>query len=552
MPSESFRMDSVIFVVERETNSSLEPGSVVISPNEDKWNDFGFQIRVDVFFADANLSEHGLLLPGYFGFFGGSGNETDVRLLKKLLQAAPDGRLGSSQLPKFFMMLPDMRSYREIVSRLGPERAVRALVAMNDVVAADEGFPSSISLSDVKETREFKLAFLRSSEAFFAWTNAGPILRGLENEQVDRMSSTFNIRFQLDGRPNEHELSFRFDAKNEVLPRRFVVVIGKNGVGKSQTLRNIAKAALGSSKDLTDGDGGRPALNRVLAFAATQATSSVFPSERQRNPRVWYRRFVLGYSGGPRARRTTSELIIQLARSEERVHDRDRLQLFLTAITAIDNWEELGLRANREHGDIISLAALRGGGEQERIIRFGAIDGQREPVRVIDGKAYPLSSGEQSFLRFAAIASLHIENGTLVLLDEPETHLHPNFISQFVAVLDNLLEQTGSAAIIATHSVYFVRETFEDQVIVLRSEKDRTIVADRPKLKTFGADVGSISYFVFGEDQPSRLAQKVEKRIADDSTSWLEAFGNYKDDLSLDLLGEIRARIEPPTPVRRA
>ena len=167
-------MDLVIFVIDRKTISSSEPGSVVISPSEDQWNNFGFRIRIDVFFTDPELPEGGLPLPAYFGFIGESGKETDVRVLKELLEAAPDGRLGSSQLPKFFTMLPDMRAYREIVSRLGPERAMKALVAMNDVVAADEGSPGSISLSDVKETRVFKHAFLRSSEAFFAWTNAGP------------------------------------------------------------------------------------------------------------------------------------------------------------------------------------------------------------------------------------------------------------------------------------------------------------------------------------------------------------------------------------------
>jgi ABC-type transporter Mla maintaining outer membrane lipid asymmetry ATPase subunit MlaF len=130
------------------------------------------------------------------------------------------------------------------------------------------------------------------------------------------------------------------------------------------------------------------------------------------------------------------------------------------------------------------------------------------------------------------------------LFDEPETHLHPAFISQFVMLLDTLLEQTGSAAIIATHSVYFVREAFEDQVKVLRSGPDREIVIEEPVLRTFGADVGTISWFVFGEDKPSRLARSVEERIAEDADSWDQVYKEYKADLSLDLLGEIRAEIE--------
>lgn len=145
------------------------------------------------------------------------------------------------------------------------------------------------------------------------------------------------------------------------------------------------------------------------------------------------------------------------------------------------------------------------GAEQRVLERFASIDVKKEPTRVVAGEGYPLSSGEISFLKFAAQLSLHIENGSL-LLDEPETHLHPNFISRFVSLLDGLLEATGSAAIIATHSAYFVREVFREQVTVFSVDNDNMVRVQRPKLRAFGADVGAISYFVFGEDEPSRLA----------------------------------------------
>lgn len=79
--------------------------------------------------------------------------------------------------------------------------------------------------------------------------------------------------------------------------------------------------------------------------------------------------------------------------------------------------------------------------------------------------------------------------------------------------MDALLEATGSAAIIATHSVYFVREVFREQVTVLSVDSENLVQAQRPKLRTFGAEVGAISYFVFGEDEPSKLAEEVERRL---------------------------------------
>ena len=240
----------------------------------------------------------------------------------------------------------------------------------------------------------------------------------------------------------------------------------------------------------------------------------------------------------------TADLIVQLARATERIGDSGRFEIFMKGIQAIEGHAELALLTKDAAHPIVFLERLQIGREQALLERFASIDVRRDVVRVIDRETYPLSSGELGFVRFAALAALHIENSSLLLFDEPETHLHPDFISQFVAVLNRLLEQTGSAAIIATHSVYFVREAFEDQVTVLRSGPDRSIAVETPHLRTFGADVGAISYFVFGEDEPSRLAKAVEERIASRAKSWEDAFAEYKDHLSLDLLGEIRAEIE--------
>ena len=416
---------------------------------------------------------------------------------------------------------------------------------MRDVVEAEDAPAGRPWLRRAIESRVFRLAFLRTTESFFAWKNAAMVLRGVEFEEVGRISNELRIEFQLAGRPNSHRLKFRFALHEEVLPKRFAVIIGKNGVGKSQTLGRIVLAAISGLKTLTDGDGGRPLFNRILAFHPATAGAEVFPGDRRKRSMVWYRRFVLGASGRARRASTTADLIVQLARSLERIRDARRFEIFMGAIQAIEGHAELALVTR--HGDegIVHLDGLLRGGEQALLERFAAIDPGREVVRVIDRKSYPLSSGELGFVRFAALAALHIENSSLLLFDEPETHLHPDFISRFVAVLDNLLAQTGSAAIIATHSVYFVREAFEDQVTVLRSDPDdRSIKVEQPRLRTFGADVGAISYFVFGEDEPSRLAKSVEKRIAARSSTWEEAFAAYKNDLSLDLLGEVRAEIE--------
>lgn len=533
----------VLFANSPHYPQAVEPGTIVISPSSDNRNDFGEHIFINVAVQprrNVEFSKKQLEFAGFFGFFKKEDAKSDTTFLRELGQRNVPP-ISSEKVPEYFTMLPDMESYRRIVGQLGPVEARIVLRAMNDIVEADDQPNGRTWVKEARSSQIFLNAFLRQSEPYYTWKNAAPILRGVEYEKLDTVSKGLRIQFQLAGRPNPHDLKFRFAHDDDVLPQRFAIVIGKNGVGKSQTLAKIIDAALLGKPKLTSLDGDRLMFNRILGFYPSASLSTVFPSDRRTRARFWYRRFPM-VSG--RSRQTTSDLIIQLARSIEGIAGQSRFEIFLKAISAIDGYSELVLRSKVRKRDPVSIFHLNRGGEKEKIERYASLNIGVEPVRMIEGETYPLSSGELSFLRFAALAGLYIENGTLLLFDEPETHLHPNFISQFVALLSDLLELTGSAAILATHSVYFVREAIENQVTVLRSDADRIISAETPTLKTFGADVGAISYFVFGEDQPSRLAKEVENKIMAQATSWDEIFMTYKNRVSLDLLGEIRTRIE--------
>jgi predicted ATPase len=350
-----------------------------------------------------------------------------------------------------------------------------------------------------------------------------------------------SIVFSL-GSSRCYDLRFAFD-HSAMLPRRIAVVIGKNGVGKSQVLRKIASSAIAGASSFSDGSGGRPIISRILAFAPTNEAAAVFPRHTARDSRVWYRRHSLNRSAGARAEGGTSDLIIQVARSTRSIAGSTRWEIFLEAISSIRNSEEISL-CLRDGEGFVPLGKLNLGSELKLLERFARTDLRRDPVRVVDGRGRQLSSGELSFLKFAAQASLNIENGSLLLLDEPETHLHPNFISGFVSLLNKLLSKTGSAAILATHSVYFVREVFREQVTVLTLDDELGVRVQRPMLRTFGADVGAISYFVFGEDEISDLATEVEKRLLSSNKQWHEIYDEYKDELSLEFLSRIRAKME--------
>jgi len=536
---------SVIFCKEWTLQGNLKPYTIAIVPLSNDWNDFGFRTAVQIFVqGNPNAEMHNF--AAMLGFISGGRDDqpTGIALVEKQLEEKPPVAV-PGDLPVFFTMLRDIGQYREIVRLLTPEGAAQVLTAINDIVFANERRPTLDWLPTAENSKLFTYSFMRTSEAHFAHRNAASVLNGLEFETFGEISNALCVHFQLGGRPNPHSLTFEFDS-NAKLPKRISIIIGQNGMGKSQALTRMARAAIYDDRNVFfDKDtGGRARINRLFVFVPTNDMKDSYPNDRRKRSNIHYSRVSLSRPPQRSSTPGLSDTIVQLARSSEHILGETRWNIFLNALEALNGWRQLALLDKTEATVPLHLVKRRG--EQESLDVFGSIDLQRDPVRYISGKAFPLSSGEISYLRFVAQTSLMIENGSLLLFDEPETHLHPYFISQFVSVLNSLLQKTNSLAIIATHSVYFVREVFEDQVVVLRNGPDNEIRTEPLRLKTFGADIGAISYFVFGQDEPSDLAVDVGQKVLGENKQWHEILEAYKHELSPDLLGLIRDKLEHP------
>lgn len=69
-----------------------------------------------------------------------------------------------------------------------------------------------------------------------------------------------------------------------------------------------------------------------------------------------------------------------------------------------------------------------------------------------------LSSGHKVILLTVAKLIELVEEKTLVLMDEPEEHLHPPLVAAFIRALSNLLTYRNGVGIVATHSPVIVQE----------------------------------------------------------------------------------------------
>lgn len=90
-----------------------------------------------------------------------------------------------------------------------------------------------------------------------------------------------------------------------------------------------------------------------------------------------------------------------------------------------------------------------------------------------------------------------VEEQTLVLIDEPESHLHPPLLSAFTRALADLLTNRNAVAIIATHSPVVLQEVPKSCVSIIdRSRLAATVTP--PEAETFGENVGTLTRHVFG------------------------------------------------------
>ncbi|MFA7259322.1 MAG: AAA family ATPase [Aeromonas bestiarum] len=529
----------VFFCTDDNSFLPVSARAIIFSPIDDDWNDFKYKCSYNYIISYGDEREW-IRGKVFLGFVSTENRvESNGRISKNINVIKAD------EMPDFFTLQGGMQDYRHFVSKNGVKESNRLLLALNDLVASKRLTKRAKLVEEAMKTSVFSLAFMRDSGRFFAFHNASSLLDGLEWENFSSISTKLSLSYTLAGLAENNQFDMNFET-NSILPKRICVLIGRNGIGKSQALHTIVSSLVKGDERFYDRELGRPMISRLLAIATPGETINTFPPERA-NKRIKYRRLILNRSARAKLSRRFCDLCVQLVRSEELIGNNNRWELFKESIKFFPNIKNIVIPLN-ENTSVASnhvirvkdkfyvpLLKLNHGGEQAKLEIQGAVS-NANPMFYIDDDVFPLSSGQLAFIKFVVQACLFIENGTLVLLDEPETHLHPNFITKFIRILDQLLKLTGSIAIIATHSAYFVREVPRKQVLVFKEDPNGYVNIQNPRLKTFGAEVGAISYFVFEDEITNALVEDILEHFPKDLNDQTKFLRELKDELSSDIM----------------
>lgn len=544
---ESF--DSIDSVISDEIDADI---ILKINPRNDKWNDFTYKIRCD--FKIIKPVQFRAVL--YMAFkpnkelLEAFNLELDYIDFNKLLEITTlyDKSTKYFQKESFevFSMFTEMQNYDDLIRTIGIESANAILEHHNDLLYLKNEKGTSRKFKEYINSKIFKKAFMRSYEAFYAFHNSDQILNGLNLNPHSNISENLKLEYKLISKKKHNSFNLNFDSAS-ILPKRINVLIGKNGLGKSRALYSTAISLIDDKRYLLTKHNERPLFNNLLAIGTPGETSSSFPPEKKKS-KIRYRRIIMGRQSQGKASYSLGHMISQLIRSEDYIGAVSRWKFFLEVVYSLKLNDPLIVKlvpdSKADGFSIIDfgiqkyviLEELRSVNEERQLLILSDISNQPNFKTLTHKKPVPLSSGQSAFIKFAIQASLFIEQGSLVLLDEPETHLHPNYISKFMFLLNNILRETKSVAIIATHSAYIVREVPRSQVQVFKEDENGNILIDNPRLKTFGSEIDSISYFVFEDQIHNRLVKQIIDQIPKNKNDQKLFIKEIEDELSTELL----------------
>lgn len=151
-----------------------------------------------------------------------------------------------------------------------------------------------------------------------------------------------------------------------------------------------------------------------------------------------------------------------------------------------------------------------------------------------------LSSGHKAILLAITRLIETVVEKTLVLMDEPEAHLHPPLLSAFIRALSDLLVDRNGVAIIATHSPVVLQEVPASCVWMLSRYSDQ-VKAERPSIETFGENLGVLTREVFQLELTQAGYLSFLRKAVDEYPSYETALLFFEGELGSEAKAVLRA-----------
>jgi predicted ATPase len=495
-------------------------GIVQLVPSD--WDDYSFKTSFTVFYFKSQNEriDLGTVKIGYQGQPKGWTREN----LPQQFPALSEG---------WFSLGQDVDYYKTIADKLDPFERKFLLEGLRDVVI------NEALLRVAQDENVFSNSLMRSVSLTVI---NGQFKRVLNGEVA---LSDFHFSYSQEGDEKHAAIALDFEVNSGAKPSTNVhVIIGRNGVGKTTLLNNMIDALVGVKRreqppfGFYEGSnfGFKTGLSQDYFSSVVSISFSAFDPflppvdrpDRKSGPAYYY-------VGMKNARYGAKDPLVSPPKTDaELVNDFiSSFRSCLSQPAKRDRWRSAVKRlesdVNFAEMDLTRLLEL---GDKEAIKGAGALAGR-------------MSSGHSIVLLTITKLVDTVEEKTLILLDEPESHLHPPLLSAFTRALSDLLYNRNGVAIVATHSPVVLQEVPRScvwKITRIRVEGR----SDRPERETFGENVSILTREVFGLEVSKSGFHEMMEQAVNAGGTYESIVAEYKGQLGAEaraiLIAMIAAR----------
>jgi len=402
---------------------------------------------------------------------------------------SPDVPEAFTTLPKSFFSLGQDTDYYEALTGLGDEVRDSILTGLRDI-ALSPSLRAKAAAEDVTKVSLLRSVPMLTVQEQFARLAVGGV----------RLTA-FDLKYKLKYITGHPSVSFSVIPESAP-PTNIHVIVGRNGVGKSTFLNRLAahhvKRGVGDEAD--------EAVVSNLVSVSFSAFDAFEPlsAPQDRTKGITYHYVGLKRVGAPK-------------------DDADRVKGPRAIASEMTKSARVCLRGARRTRWVRALRLLESdpifsaAGIADAADDVGSGTSEDEVLENIGATFKLLSSGHKIVLLTITRLVETVSEKSLVLLDEPEAHLHPPLLSAFVRALSDLLIDRNGIAIIATHSPVVLQEVPRSCVWKIDRIGESGRIS-RPQIETFGENVGTLTNEVFGLEVIStgfhRLLREAAERHA--------------------------------------
>ena len=477
----------------------------------DNWNDYSFVTAFNLSVADKNGKIHNLGALK-IGFKGQDTSQSTFRFLEKIFDQLP---------PEFFSLGCDEMYYRNL-SELPQDFRNDILKSLNDMVydksyvklALDESVFSVSLLRGVSLT-SINGQFTRVLNGNPPLTNFEFEYKRIQEEKVAGIDLLFQVKANSKPTTNIHAL------------------IGRNGIGKTTLLNGMINAII--KRDVDSGlffdreIPGDSIIDKQYFSSLISVSFSAFdpfdPPEEQPDPSKGTCYYYIGLKN--LASNRTHELKSLANLHKEFVQS---LNICLAQDLRRERWAKaVQILESDENFSSMNLKSL---------LNYSGTELTERATSRIER----MSSGHTIVLLIVTKLVAKVEEKTLVLIDEPESHLHPPLLSAFIRSLSDLLHDRNGVAIIATHSPVVIQEVPKSCVWkIFRSRLQMESI--RPEEETFGENVGTLTREIFGLEVGKSGFHNVLRESVMNGDSFNEILEEFDNQLGLEAKSILRSLV---------